>query len=426
MKALARSLVWWPLLDSEIEQWVASCSTCQLSRPAPPAAPVREWEAPRYPWARIHMDLAGPFRGQMFLVVVDAYSKWVELAVMHSTTSEAIVKVLERLFATHGLPDLIVTDNGPQFTSAPFQMFLAMKGIRHATTAPYHPAANGLAERAVRSAKEALSRLPQSDWHHTLNQYMLAQHTTPCPVTKFSPAELLMGRRLRTPLDRLHPSYAPDTLHDTATRFRTFAPGDLVYAQNYGSNVHWLPGCVLYLTGPYSYRVQLDDGRECRRHINQLRRRVVSEASAQPSQPITTRGGPEHPPTSPLTTQAFEHLATPEPSTAATSPDLFGSSKLSMVPAAASAQTPEILTQDTPAPPPTAAAPVLRRSGRSRRRPPYLEDYACAIRQRGPDHRTNRRERAVFGPEPRMLCCLHWFIAAISPQEGVEWLIGPP
>lgn len=179
------------------------------------------------------------------LVVVDAYSKWVELALMHSTTSEAIVKVLEGLLATHGLPDLLVTDNGPQFTAAPFQMFLAKLGICHATTAPYHPAANGLAERAVRSAKEALSRLPHSDWHYTLSQYLLAQHTTPCPVTKISPAEMLMGRRFRTPLDWLHPSYAPDPLQDTTSRFQTFAPGDLVYVQNYGSNVHWLPGCVL-------------------------------------------------------------------------------------------------------------------------------------------------------------------------------------
>ncbi|XP_032090813.1 uncharacterized protein K02A2.6-like, partial [Thamnophis elegans] len=169
MKALARSYVWWPLLDSEIAAYVGRCTPCQQSRPNPPAGPAREWEAPRGPWSRLHLDFAGPFHGQNFLIVVDAYSRCVELVLMGSTTAESTVRALRRLFATHGLPDLVVSDNGPQFMSTTFQEFLAEQGIRHAPIAPYHPASNGRAERAVRSAKEALGRM----------------------------------RRLRTPLDRL-------------------------------------------------------------------------------------------------------------------------------------------------------------------------------------------------------------------------------
>lgn len=92
---------------------MSRCLKCQHNRPAPPSAVVRDWEAPRGPCARIHLDLAGPFYGRMFLVTVDVHSKWVELALLPATTTAAVIGVLEGLFATHGLPDVVVTDNGP-------------------------------------------------------------------------------------------------------------------------------------------------------------------------------------------------------------------------------------------------------------------------------------------------------------------------
>ncbi|XP_058031613.1 uncharacterized protein K02A2.6-like [Ahaetulla prasina] len=274
MKALARSYVWWPKLDSDIELWIGKCQLCQSSRPAPAAAPVREWDTPRSPWSRIHLDFAGPYQGQTFLVLVDAYSRWVELAQMKSTTAEATIRVLERIFATHGLPDIVVSDNGPQFTSASFQSFLARHGIRHAPTAPFHPAANGRAERAVRSAKEALAKLVSGDWRDKIATYLLAQHTTPCPTTNRCPAELLMGRHLRTVLDRLHPEYSPEKPPDSTSGARAFQVGDWVYAQHFGGDPRWLPGQIEEVTGPRSYRVQLEDGRMWRRHVGQLRRHM--------------------------------------------------------------------------------------------------------------------------------------------------------
>ncbi|XP_058032651.1 uncharacterized protein K02A2.6-like, partial [Ahaetulla prasina] len=115
MKGLARSYVWWPLMDKEISDKVGKCQRCQESRPLPPTAPVREWEKPQGPWSRIHIDFAGPFHGQTFLIVVDAFSKWLEIIPMKSTTAEAVISALRHLFATHGLPDTLVSDNGPQW-----------------------------------------------------------------------------------------------------------------------------------------------------------------------------------------------------------------------------------------------------------------------------------------------------------------------
>ncbi|XP_060092387.1 uncharacterized protein K02A2.6-like, partial [Heteronotia binoei] len=204
MKALARSYVWWPGMDGEIEGWVRGCQTCQESRPEPPSAPVTRWESTRKPWSRLHIDFAGPFQGQTFIIIVDSYTKWLEVIPVGSTSSTAAIRALRRVLCTHGIPDTIVSDNGAAFTSADFQAFLQRYLIRHIRSAPFHPATNGQAERMVRTTKEALGRIVQGDWDHRLAAFLFDNRITPNPVTGVSPAELLMGRKLITRLDRLH------------------------------------------------------------------------------------------------------------------------------------------------------------------------------------------------------------------------------
>ncbi|XP_053260480.1 uncharacterized protein K02A2.6-like [Podarcis raffonei] len=97
MKALARCYVWWPNMDDAITAWVSASQACQELRPAPLAAKGHTWETPKTPWSRVHIDLAGPFHGRTFMVVVDAYSKWLEVALMPSTTTEAAIRVLQGL-----------------------------------------------------------------------------------------------------------------------------------------------------------------------------------------------------------------------------------------------------------------------------------------------------------------------------------------
>ena len=92
----------------------------------------------------------------MFLVVVDAHSRWLEIEKMTSTTSEKTFEVLHKLFARYGIPAQLVSNNGSQFTSEESQQFLKRNGIKHITSAPYHPASNGLAERGVGSFKSAM------------------------------------------------------------------------------------------------------------------------------------------------------------------------------------------------------------------------------------------------------------------------------
>lgn len=88
MKALARSYMWWPRMDQDIEREVSVCQECQENRKAPQNAPLHPWEWPERPWLRIHIDYAGPFLGRMFLVIVDAHSKWLEVYPTNGNTTE--------------------------------------------------------------------------------------------------------------------------------------------------------------------------------------------------------------------------------------------------------------------------------------------------------------------------------------------------
>ena len=153
MKSIARSYFWWSGLDRDIEDLAKSCSMCQALQTTPPAAPLHPWVWPDTPWKRVHVDFVGPFQGKMFFIIVDAHSKWPEVITMSSTTSQHTIEALRSVFSRFGLPDQLVSDNGPQFTSEEFAQFLRRNGIRHILSAPYHPSSNGLAERFVQTFK---------------------------------------------------------------------------------------------------------------------------------------------------------------------------------------------------------------------------------------------------------------------------------
>jgi hypothetical protein len=129
MKSFARSPVWWPGIDKDRESLAKKCGCCQQNRNMPPGAPLIPWDWPSQPWERIHVDFAGPFLRSMFIIVVDAMSKWPEVIQMSKTTSTHTIEVLRTIFARNGIPSRIVTDNGPQFTSSEFQQFMELNGI---------------------------------------------------------------------------------------------------------------------------------------------------------------------------------------------------------------------------------------------------------------------------------------------------------
>ena len=99
MKALARSHVWWPGIDKEIEQAASRCEGCRMNKQSPKRTPLHPWEFSEGPWKRIHLDFAGPIEGKQLLVMVDAYSKWPEVAIMEETTTDHILREIGNTFA---------------------------------------------------------------------------------------------------------------------------------------------------------------------------------------------------------------------------------------------------------------------------------------------------------------------------------------
>ena len=171
---------------------VKSCTICRAVQNAPPCAPLQPWQFPSRIWQRLHIDFAQKGR-TTFLVVIDSYSTWLEVFEMRSTTAESTCTTLRTLFASYGLPEEIVSDNGPQFTSAVFKEFLKSNGVKQTLTPPYHPASNGAAERSVQILKRNLEKqvLQSRDTlavSHKLANFLFTYRNTLHTVTGETPA----------------------------------------------------------------------------------------------------------------------------------------------------------------------------------------------------------------------------------------------
>ena len=199
MKSLARSYAWWPGMDQCIEDLVKGCLPCQSSKNSPAVAPLHPWIWPTKPWERIHVDFAGPFLGKMFFIMVDANSKWPEVYEMNSTSAENTIAILRHVFAAYGLPQHLVSDNGPQFVSKEFAQFMKANGVKHTRCAPYHPSSNGLAERFVKTFKQAMKAGEHGNTplKQRLANFLLGCRTTPHATTNRTPSSLFLQRDVR-------------------------------------------------------------------------------------------------------------------------------------------------------------------------------------------------------------------------------------
>lgn len=368
MKALARSYVWWPKMDQDVENLVKVCSTCQEQRHNPAVAPLHPWDWPDRPWKRLHVDYAGPYLGKMFFVIVDAHSKWMDVYPLNSATSATTIECLRSSFSTHGLPEVLVSDNGPCFISLEFQEFVQKNGILHVTSAPYHASSNGLAERAVQTFKEMMDKCPAGSIKTKVARVLFSYRTTPQTTTGLSPAELLMGRKLRCTLDLMHPDLKQEVQrkqrrskenHDRRAKERSFEEDDPVFTKNFGSGPKWVPGIVASVTGPVSYKVMLADGRVVRRHVDQIHSRTESPAEVSDddmgSYPLPA---------------ADTSVPTPLPGLANLDPTPLPESRPSSEPATQGEKSPGADGVEM-----ERSNPVARQVSRVRRLPTHLKDF---------------------------------------------------
>ena len=244
MKILARSHVWWPKIDSDIEKMVAACPGCQSVQKEQPAVFLHPWEHTARPWERVHLDFAGPFRGSYFLVMVDSHSKRPEVLIMKDITTQRTIFELAKIFARFGNPVQLVTDNGPQLTAKEFEDFRTKQGIKHIRIAPYRPQANGLAERMVQTIKNSLKAHLSGGYQRPLKlqlaSFLLQYRNTPHSTTGVAPVEVMLRRPVRTRLDLLRPRPAERVLDAQAQQMQNhsqrlpeFRTGDKVLVRNF-------------------------------------------------------------------------------------------------------------------------------------------------------------------------------------------------
>jgi hypothetical protein len=209
---------------------------------------------------------------------------------MKSTTTDATIKALRPLFACFGTPRTVVSDNGPQLTSQEFAEFLKRNNIVHIKSSPYHPRTNGLAERAVRTFKDRLRAAGEScDINLELQRFLIAYRNTTLQSTGRSPAEMMFGHRLRTPLEILKPDVRSKLdnaatrakiNHDPHTTTREFLPSELVWYWDTKAS-KYEPGIIKAKTGIWSYKVQIN-GKIQRCHADQLRKRYLTTVPKSP------------------------------------------------------------------------------------------------------------------------------------------------
>ena len=195
------SSVWWPGVTHQITQLVQSCQACAREI-KPGSEPLIPTPLSKYPWQMVGTDLF-ELNKSNYLLVVDYFSRYPEVIKLGSTTSGSVISALKSIFSRHGIPEVVRSDNGPQYSSTEFSSFASSYGFQHVTSSPKYPQSNGQAERCVKTVKNLLRK------SNDLCLALLSYRATPLSWCDFSPAELSMGRRLRTSLPQTDTMLTP-------------------------------------------------------------------------------------------------------------------------------------------------------------------------------------------------------------------------
>lgn len=190
----ARDTLYWPNMQAEIKDFVSTCTTCNEFAHCQQKETMLSHPLPSRPWQIVSMDLFSYGRKD-YLLIVDHYSDFWEIELLPDLSAETVIRRCKAQFARYGQPDKVVTDNGPQFTSA-FARFASEWEFEHVTSSPRHPKANGKAESAVKIAKNLLRKAARDGndpWKAVLHW-----RNTPTENVDSSPAQRLMSRRLKT------------------------------------------------------------------------------------------------------------------------------------------------------------------------------------------------------------------------------------
>ena len=315
----ARQCVYWPSINKDIEHLVEACATCQRHQPQEPRQPLKPTPPPERPWQQLRADFM-MFDGSEYLVIVDYYSKMPIVRKMPTSqcNSAKTITVLKELFAEHGIPEEIRSDNGPQFASHLFAEFTKDWNIKHSTSSPRNPRSNGQAESAVKIVKGLLTRAKCSGQDPYLA--LLAYRSTPVDSHLRSPAEMLYQCALCTTVpqrirhkdpyaaaerERLEERATQSAADHDRTGCRRKAPlyaGQSVSVIN-NDRTLWLPATVVRAADHGSYIVKVIGGAEYRRARDHIHERHPDTVKPDTHPKVEVAGQPI---TTPSTSEAVQ------------------------------------------------------------------------------------------------------------------------
>jgi len=312
-QARARLTIYWPNIDQDIKNFVNGCRHCQDRLPSNAKEPLIVKPTPDRPFQQLAVDFA-TYGGQQFLIVVDCKTDWPDIIEMrNNTTAHKLINVLRDQFCRTAIPDILWSDEGPQFTSAKLASFLKDWGVSHMTSSPRYPQSNGKAEATVKSMKNLISAAyarNSVNWDK-LSRSLLLYRNTPSRKDGLSPAQKLLGQPVQDHLPAHRRSFAPEwqqSSTDTdqkadntqqmeqmyydqhAKELTKLHIGNRVAVQNPISKMWDIYGTVVALGPHRRYFVKTHSGRVLVRNRRFLRKR----------NPVSVPGGTQPPPATPL------------------------------------------------------------------------------------------------------------------------------
>ena len=353
----ARELLYWPRINAEVRDYVSKCSVCQTYQPEQCREELQPYELPSRPWSKLGADIF-ELGSQQFLIMLEYWSSYFEVQELKQSTSASVIHAFKVQFARHGIPEVLVTDNGTQFSSSEFATFAKAWGFEHITSSPRYPQSNGKAENSVKVCK-ALLKKARADKQDPLLA-LLDWRNTPSECMGTSPVQRLMGRRTRTLLPTHTKLLQPKVDHQTRDKLekqkaiqkerynaksRPLTPlqPDQAIRMKLPGDTKWSLGSCVNALPNRSYEVEVA-GRRYRRNRRQLR---------------TTA---EIPPSPSLEDDSSHHFPqTTRPRSESQKSDL-------------------IIDHDKPADVPSLQAVQSRRSSRSRKPPAWHNDYVMNSR----------------------------------------------
>ncbi|KAL1448044.1 hypothetical protein WDU94_012311 [Cyamophila willieti] len=300
----AQQLFYWINLNKDVESFINKCMVCQENRPAKPNETLLHHEQSYLPFGTLALDIM-TFNSNDYLVVIDQYSKWIDIFKLNSKKSSEIISKLNLLFSNFGIPKIIYSDGSP-FNSFEIHSFAKSCNIDWRISSPHYPRSNGLAEKAVQISKDILTKAHSLKINYL--DLLLEYRVTPIPALGKSPSEILMGRIVNTkvpinpvklkPIDNLSKFHSDikkkieinrecyKNYHDkTARKETSFEINDNVLLHDKGK---WTKGKIVGNTPyPRSYEVLKENGAVLRRNTKFLKHTPIEFKNSFHSTPHT-------------------------------------------------------------------------------------------------------------------------------------------